>query len=394
MHSLSIFTVLTSFSSCVLGQWSTWGPPNPSPVQPSSSSISSTPVYSSDATTYTNPVLEEVGADPWVVRSGDYYYITYTTQDNVTLLRSSILTDWNSAEVKLVFSPPENTSYTYSNWAPEVHYFEQYQKWYFIYTADVDPDHPSPQQDMLCDYTCPAVNHRMFALESSGSDIWESEYSMKAELNTYDQFAIDGTYFQHADKLYHIYSCWYTNQTSWPAMLCISEMSNPWTVSSPLSERLIISKPDQPWEKTPYNRTINDRLSSNEGPEQLTNPYTNQTFVIYSAARSDNRNYCLGLIELVGDNPLDINSWDKNEAGCVFYENPDEEVYGVGHASFVQSPDESEWWIVYHGMEDYLEGWSARTIRAQQFTWDETTGWPVFPRPGIGPYDVPSGQGS
>lgn len=59
-----------------------------------------------------------------------------------------------------------------------------------------------------------AVNHRMFVLESSGPDPWESEYTMKAELDTYDQFAIDGTYFQYADKLYHIYSCWYNNQTS------------------------------------------------------------------------------------------------------------------------------------------------------------------------------------
>jgi len=171
-------------------------------------------------------------------------------------------------------------------------------------------------------------------------------------------------------------------------------VSDPWTVSSPLSERLIISKPDQPWEKTPYGRTINDRLSTNEGPEQLTNPKTNQTFVIYSGGRSDNQNYCLGLIELVGDNPMDINSWDKNTEGCVFYENPAEEAYGVGHASFTQSPDGSEWWIVYHGMKDYITGWSARTIRTQQFTWDETTGWPVFPRPGYGPYEVPSGQDS
>ena len=169
-------------------------------------------------------------------------------------------------------------------------------------------------------------------------------------------------------------------------------VSDPHTVSSPLSERLIISKPDEPWEKTPTGRSVNVRLSSNEGPQQLTNPTTNQSFVIYSAARSDNRNYCLGQLELTGDDPMDLNSWTKHTEGCVFYQNPDEEAYGVGHASFVQSPDDSEWWIVYHGMRDYLTGWSARTIRTQQFFWDETTGWPVFPRPGYGPYATPSGQ--
>lgn len=81
-------------------------------------------------------------------------------------------------------------------------------------------------------------------------------------------------------------------------------MENPWTVSSPFSERQIISVPEYPWEKTPFGRASNDRLSSNEGPQQLTNPKTNQTFLIYSAARSDNRNYCLAQLELVGDDPM------------------------------------------------------------------------------------------
>jgi GH43 family beta-xylosidase len=84
-------------------------------------------------------------------------------------------------------------------------------------------------------------------------------------------------------------------------------------------------------------------------------------------------------------------SWLKHTEGCVFYQNPEEEAYGVGHASFVPSPDGSQWWIVYHGMRNYETGWSARSIRTQEFTWAES-GEPVFPRPGYGPYEVPSGQ--
>lgn len=195
----------------------------------------------------------------------------------------------------------------------------------------------------------------------------------------------------HSTGLYHVYSCWEGRYISWPAMLCISRMSDPWTVSSPESERQVISRPDQPWEKTPYNRTVNVRLSSNEAPQQLTNPTTGQQFLIYSAARSDNRNYCLGQLELTGDDPMDPAAWDKHTEECVFYENPDEHVYGVGHASFTTSPDGSEEWIVYHGMKDYETGWSARTIRAQRYTWNED-GTPNFPRPGMGPFSVPSGQ--
>jgi len=72
-------------------------------------------------------------------------------------------------------------------------------------------DTPSPEIDAFCPFNCPAVYHRMFVLESSGSDPWASNYTMKAELNTYDQFAIDGTYFRHTSGLYHVYSCWYTS---------------------------------------------------------------------------------------------------------------------------------------------------------------------------------------
>lgn len=93
---------------------------------------------------------------------------------------------------------------------------------------------------------------------------------------------------------------------------------------------------------------------------------------------------------------MSADSWTKNDAGCVFQASNATGVFGVGHASFVQSPDETEWWVVYHGMsEESLmmeRGWQARTIRTQQFSWDQETGWPVFGEPLVGPLEVPSGQ--
>lgn len=226
----------------------------------------------------------------------------------------------------------------------------------------------------------------MYVLESSSSDIWSSNYTLKSQLDTYDQFAIDGTYFQYNSNLYHVYSCWYSQYESWPANLCITQLSNPYTVQSNLTERTIISVPTQPWEQTPYGRAItgNVRLASNEGPEQLTSPITGQQFIVYSAARSDNPNYCLGLLALKqydGADPMNAEDWVKTD-GCVFYQNKAAKAYSVGHASFVKSEDGSQWWIVYHGMEDPWNGWSARSIRTQEFTWDQTTGYPIFPRPG------------
>lgn len=135
--------------------WETSPAPSSNSIGPSASSAvsSASSTSSSSGATFTNPILQRVAADPWVVRHEDYYYMLVTTNDNVTILRSNVLTDWNSAEVKLAIQPPENTAYTFDNWAPELHYFSDYERWYIIYTADVDPDSPSPQQDMLCDYT-------------------------------------------------------------------------------------------------------------------------------------------------------------------------------------------------------------------------------------------------
>jgi hypothetical protein len=42
-------------------------------------------------------------------------------------------------------------------------------------------------------------------------------------------------------------------------------------------------------------------------------------------------------------------------------------------------------------MRDPTNGWGARTIRAQKFTWNDD-GSPNFPRPGYGPFQIPSGQ--
>lgn len=146
---------------------------------------------SSNATaTYTNPILNKGGADPWVIRHGDYYYMTYTTNDNITMLRSSVLTDWNNADVKLVFNPDYGYNYSTDLWAPELHAIGD--RWYIIFTGDPNYDTPSPEVDMYCPFNCPAIYHRMFVLESSTSDPWESSYEYKSQLNTYDQFAIDG----------------------------------------------------------------------------------------------------------------------------------------------------------------------------------------------------------
>ena len=113
-----------------------------------------------------------------MTRYGDNYYMTYTTgYNNLTLLRSPILTDWNNASTKLILAPPAGLPYSTDIWAPELHQING--SWYIIFTATPDSDNPSPSQTMYCPYDCPAINHRMFVLENTNADPWDGNFTFK-----------------------------------------------------------------------------------------------------------------------------------------------------------------------------------------------------------------------
>ena len=121
----------------------------------------------------------------------------------------------------MLFKPLPGQNYSTDIWAPELHFIDG--KWFVIFTGDPNGDNPPPEVDMLCDFNCPAFYHRMFVLQGDSADPWSASFTMKAQLNTFDQFAIDGTYFKHSSGLYHIYSCWNHTYDAWPAHLCITK---------------------------------------------------------------------------------------------------------------------------------------------------------------------------
>jgi GH43 family beta-xylosidase len=85
---------------------------------------------------------------------------------------------------------------------------------------------------------------------------------------------------------------------------------------------------------------------------------------------------------------LDPQNWTKK--GPFFQGN--EAVYGVGHCSFVKSPDNTEDWIIYHSKKTTAPGWD-RNVRAQPFTWN-ADGTPNFGEaiPSGKEIDRPSGE--
>src|SRR5690606_13922900 len=124
-----------------------------------------------------------------------------------------------------------------------------------------------------------------------------------------------------------------------------------------------------------------------EAPQVLV--HGGRTFLTYSCGASWLPTYKIGLLELVGDDPLDPDAWQKHPEP-VFRSTP--LTYGVGHASFTTSPDRREHWIVYHAKRDREPGWR-RAVFVQPFGFT-ADGFPVFGEPIApgAPLPLPSGE--
>lgn len=309
--------------------------------------------------------------DPWVIRVGTYYYYCGSDGGRLWITRSATLQNILEQTKTYIFTPPAGTMYSSDLWAPELHY--RGGRWYVYFAADNGSNE----------------NHRMFVLEggSNAANPLDGTYSFKARLSaTTDRWAIDGSPFDYNGQQYFVWSGW-EGTSNVSQLLYIAPMSNPYTISG---ERIEISRPDYAWEKV-GNPTVN------EGPEVLVSG--NTVNIIYAASGSWTNDYCLGRISASNGNLLSKASWTK-AASPVFSKFGN--VYGPGHASFVKSPDNIQWWIVYHAANADGSGWDRR-IMTQQFSWDGDIpyfGFPIekgipIPAPSTGTsYSMPLADGT
>ena len=246
----------------------------------------------------------------------------------------------------MVWTAPQGTDYSEQIWAPELHQISG--RWY-IYVAASNGNN---------------ATHRMHVLERDAVDPFGSfVYKGKIAAST-DRWAIDGTAFEWQNKWYFVWSGW-PGFSDGQQNLYIAEMRNPWTL---LGDRVLISSPQYAWEK--------HGLALNEGPEILV--HDGQLHIIYSASGFWTPQYALGRLTFNGvGSPLVASSWIKHPTP-VFQANS--EVVGVGHASFVTSPDEQEYWIVYHAHANPTEFNDDRVISIQRFDFNPD-GTPNFGSP-------------
>jgi GH43 family beta-xylosidase len=295
-------------------------------------------------TLITNPVAPD-GHDPWVIRSNDTYYYCYSHRGRIWVNQGPSIQAAVQFEGKTVWQPERSRPYSRELWAPELHRLGG--KWYIYVAADDGKNE----------------NHRMYVLQARTDDP-TGPFDLKGKIaDATDKWAIDATVLEHRGRLYFIWSGW-EGDVNIQQNLYIAPMKDPLSIDGP---RSLVSQPEYDWEKI-------GRPLVNEGPEVL--QHENNVFIIYSASGSWTDNYCLGQLKLVGDDPLDPDAWAKKKTP-VF--GATATVFGPGHASFTQSPDGTEDWIVYHAAKRQGSGWD-RNTRMQRFTWD-TEGNPCFGYP-------------
>ena len=316
-------------------------------------------------TQFVNPIAE--GADPWVTRdesSLKYYWCMSEGNRAIAVHASDSITSLGPKQI--VWNAPETGPVSREVWAPELHRIDN--RW-FIYFAASDGQNK---------------NHRAYVLASRTADPL-GEYDLHGPLATGDsanenRWAIDMTVLEHGSKRYAIWSGWDT-KTSDRQYLYIAEMESP-TKLATLRTR-ICDNNDFPWEFTEGN---GKGRGLNEGPQILKS--SGRTFVTFSCGGSWLPTYRLGMLELIGENPLDPKAW-KKYSEPVFQSTT--ETFGVGHSCFVPSPDERESWHVFHAKMDTRPGWR-RAIYVEPFQFSDD-GLPKFgqPRGANTPLALPSG---
>lgn len=318
-------------------------------------------------THFVNPFAE--GADPQVVHDGARYLwcqsegnvgIAIWTSDRPTTLGTKHVVWW----------APEHGPCSREVWAPELIALDG--RWY-IYFAASDGDNK---------------HHLTYVLESATDDPL-GEYTLHGPLRTGNSheddaepiWAIDMTVLELAGSRYALWS-------GWPAPhkdqqdLYIAPLETPVRLGG--ERRLLSRAGDYDWERV--DETSHSRGLA-EAPQVLQRE--GHTFVAYSCAASWLPTYKVGLLELIGTDPLDQSHWRKREMP-LFQSN--DATFGVGHPTFTTSPDGRDWWHIYHAKRDRDPG-GRRALFAQPMRW-RSDGSPDLgsqPVPAGAPVPLPSG---
>jgi GH43 family beta-xylosidase len=317
--------------------------------------------------TFVNPICEQ--ADPWIDQDGGHYLACFAEGNRaISIQISDRLTVLGPKHI--VWTAPGSGPVSREVWAPELHHLDGH--WYIYFAADDGQNR----------------NHQTWVLQSSGDDPL-GPYTLHGPLYTGDdpgmaaasRWAIDMTVFELNHRLFAIWSGWQDDRDI--QYLYIAPMKDPITMAAPRVR--ICANDNYLWER------VDERMEGrglNEAPEIL--QHEGRTFLAYSCSGSWQPSYKIGMLELrSGGDPLRPGDWEKFPEP-VFQSN--KSTFGVGHNSFVKSPDGTEDWIVFHAKWSRSDGWQ-RTVFVQPFHWN-ADGTPDFGAPVAAgqPLPLPAGE--
>jgi len=274
--------------------------------------------------------------DPHVIFNKGKYYHCYT-QDaaSVSIRWADTVEGLANAPGTLVWKPEAGQAWSEHVWAPELHILDG--KCY-IYVAADDGD---------------MSHHRMYVLENGADDPMQP-YTLHGKItDPTDQYAIDGTVLEIGGERYYSWSG-RERDDIFIQNIYIAKMADPYTLEG---ERVLLSTPEYDWEKL-GGQGVKGRSYVNEGPYGYATQ--GRQFLFYSAAGSWCTDYCIAVLELVGEDPLDPKAWKKYPEK-VFSCNS--EVKGAGHCSLL--PVEDKTYVFFHA-------WDAEETN---IVWTATTSW-------------------
>ena len=246
--------------------------------------------------------------DPALTKHNGKYYWTYAFESRLYIMEAEKIEDFQHGTAKLVWTP-EREEIAHEVWAPELHIVDGVC---YIYVACDDGDN---------------YNHRMYVLSNGTSNPLDTYKTLGKITDPTDKWAIDGTLLRHKTGMYIIWSGWEGDENI-EQNIYIAKLKSPTEIEG---ERVMISKPDRDWEKLGGNGLKGGLPFINEGPFAFTE--CGRTFVAYSGAGSWCTDYCIALLELVGDDPMDSSSWKKQDAPVI---SKNEHFMGTGHCSIIE----------------------------------------------------------
>lgn len=253
----------------------------------------------------TPPLL---GQDPHITKYQDNLLLI-ESQDEERIVLSYLGENNQRVGTKLIWSRVGH----HQVWAPELHQIDGF--WYVYFTSS-DGNNCNHQTMVLGAGLNPFGPYHF--VQTIGPDIW----------------GIDMTVFRWNGKRYAVWSGWRNHGEEFPQCLYIAPMISPVEIG----DRVMLSSPVFDWELS--------IAAVNEGPQAFTD--NGKLYLLYAANASWTTEYSTGLLELVGEDPLDPSNWIK----C-----PWPLKINAGHGMILDGS------FYYHSKMSSMPGWQDREIK-------------------------------